>query len=115
MYSKVLFFSFICFFSCNSIDNLDVSKLDNPCECLDAKLEIYQKLNIFFDNKFDSIANKNISKLDLNLVDDFSVVFNLGQKLDEIDFKIRLNKWELDVKNCSNYLTYQSLNKNFIK
>ena len=115
MYSNLLFLFFLIFLSCNSIDNLDVNKLDTPCECLDAKIEIYQKLNIFFENHFDSIPNKNISTLDLDLVDDFSIVFNLSQKLDDIDFKIQLNQWTLDVQDCSNYLIYQSLNKNFIK
>ena len=113
MYSKFSFF--LLFLSCYSIDNIDVNKLETPCECLDAKLEIYQKLNVVFENHFDSISNKNISILDLDLVDDFSVVFNLSQKLDDIDFKIQLNKWSLDVQECSNYLIYQSLNKNFVK
>ena len=115
MYSNLLFLFFLIFLSCNSIDNLDVNKLDTPCECLDAKIEIYQKLNIFFENHFDSIPNKNISTLDLDLVDEFSVVFNLSQKLDDIDFKIQLNQWTLDVQDCSKYLIYQSLNKKFIK
>ena len=115
MYSKFSFLFFLLFLSCHSIDNIDLDKLETPCECLDAKIEIYQKLNVFFENHFDSIPNKNISTLDLDLVDEFSVVFNLNQKLDDIDFKIQLNQWILHLKECSNYLIYQSLNKNFIK
>ena len=37
------------FFSCNSIENIDVNKLNDPCDCLDAKLEIHQQLNTFYD------------------------------------------------------------------
>ena len=115
MYSKGFsFFFLILVFSCNSsIENVDVNKLHTPCDCLSAKIEIYQKLNIFYKNDFDSIDNKNIMALDLDLVDDFSNVFKLIQKLEEINFKIQLNSWDLELQNCSNYATFQSINKEF--
>tara|TARA_B100001029_G_C14928991_1_gene376477 strand:- start:39 stop:386 length:348 start_codon:yes stop_codon:yes gene_type:complete len=101
------------FFSCNSIENIDVNKLNDPCDCLDAKLEIHQQLNTFYDNHFDSISNKNINNLDLELVDDFSTMFKLAQKLEEINFKIQLNFWQSEVENCPNYSTFQSIEKVF--
>ena len=102
MYFRLLFF-LIFINSCNSIEHIDVSKLDNPCECLNAKLEIYQKLHTLYNDSFDSIGHKNIKKLDLDLVDDFSAVLKLTQKLEEIDFKIQLNFWEDKIKDCYNY------------
>ena len=115
MCSRSIFLFFLIIFSCNSIENIDVNRLDGPCDCLDAKLEIYQQLNTFYDNHFDSISNKNINTLDLELVDDFSDVFKLIQKLEEINFKIQLNFWQSEVENCPNYSIFQSTDKVFIE
>ena len=109
---RVLFF-LIFITSCNSIENIDVSKLDDPCKCLNAKLEIYQKLNVLYNESFESIGHKNTNKLNLDFADEFSTMLKLTQKLEEIDFKIQLNFWETKIKDCPNYSTFELTRQKF--
>ena len=64
------------------------------------KIKVYKKIDSkIYINNFDSINNNKISLLDLELFDDFSEIFLLIQKIEEIDFKIKLNSWKSDLKN----------------
>ena len=94
---------------------MNVNKLETPCDCLDGKLALYQELNIFHENHLLLIqgGQRNLKNIDLKDVDDFSYMFKLMQKIEEIDFKIHLNSWSLDIKNCSNYALFDSIYDNF--
>ncbi len=74
---------------------------------MNEKLKLYYIINNSFNNNFDSISKKKISSLDIDLVDEFSQIFKHIQKLEEIDFKIKLNSWDSEIKNCKNYSIYR--------
>ena len=102
--------NFIIFFllilSCNSNNSIHIDELSKPCDCLNEKIKVYKKIDKIYINNFDSINNNKISLMDLELFDDFSEIFLLIQKIEEIDFKIKLNSWKSDLKKCENYLKY---------
>ena len=86
-------------------DNISPSKIENLL-CLNEKIKVYKKIDKIYINNFDSINNNKISLMDLELFDDFSEIFLLIQKIEEIDFKIKLNSWKSDLKKCENYSKY---------
>ena len=100
------FIFFLLIFSCNSNNSIHIDELSNPCDCLNEKIKVYKKIDKIYINNFDSINNNKISLMDLELFDDFSEIFLLIQKIEEIDFKIKLNSWKSDLKKCENYSKY---------
>ena len=110
---KVFFIPLLYILSCNSLDNSVLDKLSSPCDCMNEKLKLYYIINNSFNNNFDSISKKKISSLDIDLVDEFSQIFKHIQKLEEIDFKIKLNSWDSEIKNCKNYSIYRSFKEKY--
>ena len=76
-------------------------------------MEIYKELLDIDENHFN-LKEKDDRSIDLKDMEPFSKAFKLDQKIQEIDFKILLNSWSLDIQNCSNYPVFDSIRNTFL-
>ena len=96
---KLLFtlFSIVFLFSCSeSAKDIDVNKIENACDFLDA-VGVVQDHHLNFMEKYQDIDEENIPESDMKEIED------LEEKMDELEGVMYKNEWETEITDCSNF------------